>query len=559
MTYIDNTGKNPKGEDIKIPISGNAATTTSPLGVSGEWSSGWLDTREYGGIQTIVESDVRGSYTISYSNDGGQTHSLAGTTILYFSDYGRRVGKFAAVAPWIKFDYKNNGDPQSLFYFKIDLLVETPEASSESLNAQGSDTRTALWTKSRIETKTSDDSNDYEPIYRTGNALNVHVMNEAQPLSSVSVSNFPEEQEVYGTVEIANPTADPETGLAKDATLKDGSTKVQVTNYPTNQTVTVSNPTSPTDISTLSTSANQTNGNQKTQVTNFPTNQVVTVSNPTANPETGLAKDTTLKDGTQKTQIINFPTSQTVNGTVTVSNPTTNPETGLAKDATLTNGSTKTQIVNGAGSAYGTVGSPLAVRLSDGQVFFDPRSIRPLTSSDVVTVANPQTSVSVSNIPANQNVTVTNFPTVQQVSGNISTTPLQGNAVFLNATLATTSTTSNQLIGSIYTVTSGKTFYLSNINLRVAPTPGLLAGLLGGLLNTITNLGTISVQTSPNGTTWTTVFNGVMTSNSTGLAQDYQVNYINTPIPSGTRIRIVTSPALVTGMTWQFNIAGIES
>lgn len=46
--------------------------------------------------------------------------------------------------------------------------------------------------------------------------------------------------------------------------------------------------------------------------------------------------------------------------------------------------------------------APYANRLSDGTAFYDARLIRALTSSDVVTVANPVTSLSVSNFPATQ-------------------------------------------------------------------------------------------------------------------------------------------------------------
>lgn len=42
---------------------------------------------------------------------------------------------------------------------------------------------------------------------------------------------------VTGTVAVSNPTANPETGLAKNATMTDGSQKSQVTNFPTTQAV----------------------------------------------------------------------------------------------------------------------------------------------------------------------------------------------------------------------------------------------------------------------------------------------------------------------------------
>lgn len=100
-----------------------------------------------------------------------------------------------------------------------------------------------------------------------------------------------------------------------------------------------------------------------------------------------------------------------------VSNPSSSPETGLAKDATLTSSNQKTQIVNGSGVTLGTATSPLGIRLSDGTVYVDPRQIRSLTSSDVVTVANfpnqpttatvttynPATATTVTTIAANTN------------------------------------------------------------------------------------------------------------------------------------------------------------
>ena len=145
--------------------------------------------------------------------------------------------------------------------------------------------------------------------------------------------------------------------------------------------------------------------------------------------------------------------SLTVDGTVTVANPTTNPETGLAKDATLTGGSAKSKLVDSGGtnvaavSAAGRlsvdasgvavpvtdnagsltvdsgqlpaalvsgrlsvdasavavpitdnsgsltvdapVGTPVNTAVVVGGAAVDPRSVRALTSADVVTVTPP--------------------------------------------------------------------------------------------------------------------------------------------------------------------------
>lgn len=49
----------------------------------------------------------------------------------------------------------------------------------------------------------------------------------------------------------------------------------------------------------------------------------------------------TVVEGTSAVSVSNFPVTQPVSGTVTVANPTANPETGLAKDTTLTGGTQK--------------------------------------------------------------------------------------------------------------------------------------------------------------------------------------------------------------------------
>jgi hypothetical protein len=99
------------------------------------------------------------------------------------------------------------------------------------------------------------------------------------------------------TVTIANPTADPETGLAKEVTLAailaelsgsdivalDAATlaaleTISVANFPASQPVT--GPLTDVELRAVA----------------VPISGTVTVSNPTAAPETGLAKDATLVD-----------------------------------------------------------------------------------------------------------------------------------------------------------------------------------------------------------------------------------------------------------------------
>lgn len=106
-------------------------------------------------------------------------------------------------------------------------------------------------------------SNDYGAVVRnipSGNQdVTVTNLPAVQPVSdnggsltvdgTVNVGNFPATQAVTGPltnaelrasnvpVTVSNPTASPETGLAKDTTLTSGSQKTQVTNFPASQVV----------------------------------------------------------------------------------------------------------------------------------------------------------------------------------------------------------------------------------------------------------------------------------------------------------------------------------
>lgn len=217
--------------------------------------------------------------------------------------------------------------------------------------------------------------------------IGINNLPATQPVSgSVSVSNFPATQPVSGTVTVSNPTANPETGLAKDATLTarlpstldaDGGLKTHVQNFPATQTVSGS-----------------------VSVSNFPATQpvsgTVTVSNPTANPETGLAKNLTLTDGTQKTQVTNFPATQAVSGTVGVSgNVDVTPAAPAANDY-------------------------LPVRLTDGTAFYSATGGSGGAASSV-TINDPTTTTQKLAVAADGSIktNVQNFPATQAVSGTV--------------------------------------------------------------------------------------------------------------------------------------------
>lgn len=127
---------------------------------------------------------------------------------------------------------------------------------------------------------------------------------------TVSVANFPATQPVSGTVTVSNPTANPETGLAKDATLAatrdrlpaeldaDGGLKVHVQN------------------SSGGSSGGLTN--TELRASPVPVSGTVSVGNfPATQPVSGSVA------------VSNFPATQPVSGTVSVGNfPATQPVSG---------------------------------------------------------------------------------------------------------------------------------------------------------------------------------------------------------------------------------------
>jgi hypothetical protein len=187
------------------------------------------------------------------------------------------------------------------------------------------------------------------------------------------------------TVTIANPTTNPETGLAKDATLTtrlpaaldaDGGLKIHVQNtavpvsgtfwqatQPVSGTVTANAGTGPFPVSdnggsiTVDAPVGTPVRVDPTGTTTQPVSGTVTATGPltdtqlraTAVPVSGPLTDTQIRatalpvsvPGSVAVTGTFWQATQPVSGTVTISNPTTNPETGLAKDATLTGGTQK--------------------------------------------------------------------------------------------------------------------------------------------------------------------------------------------------------------------------
>lgn len=223
--------------------------------------------------------------------------------------------------------------------------------------------------------------------------------------------------------------------------------------------------------------------------------------------------------------VSNFPPTQAVSGTVSISGtPNVNvtnasiPVTGaffqatqpvsIASSVAVTGPLTDTQLravavpVSGAffqatqpvsiasiplatnaATDRTTAAAPYSNRLSDGTVFYDARSIRALTSADIVTVANPTTSVSItgsvavtgpltdgqlraSAVPVSlTSTTISNFPANPATSTLQSQTDTSINTLLKPASTLAAVTTVGTITNPV-TVNAGTNLNTSALNLE---------------------------------------------------------------------------------------------
>lgn len=133
-------------------------------------------------------------------------------------------------------------------------------------------------------------------------------------------------------------------------------------------------------------------------------------------------------------------------------------------------------------------------------------------------------------------------------SGKLQTNSSLGNSanksvVMKTGVLASSAVTADQVVLT-YTVTTGKTFYLEYFD---------LSARLTTYAATATLFGAISIE-SPSGTKLYTseIFH------SGQYSPAGQVFAESIPVPTGTVIRVVCTPAAATAMTWTANLGGYE-
>jgi hypothetical protein len=305
-------------------------------------------------------------------------------------------------------------------------------------------------------------------------------------------------QPVSGALSITNfPASQPVTGTFWQAT-QPVSGSVSVGNFPATQPVSGS-----------------------VSVSNFPASQAVTGTFwPATQPVSGSLS------------ISNFPASQAVTGTfwqatqpVSIASMPSTPVTGSFWQATQPVSLASMPTTPVTGTFWQNT---------------QPVSIASMPSTPVTgTFWQATQPVSIAAMPSTP-VTGTFFQAVQPVSlGNATGKTNVGKP----GTLATSATTADQVVVT-YTVTAGKTFYVEwfSCNSRLTT-----------FAATATLFGTCSLET-PAGTKLIT---DTLAGPGIGDRDVYQFSE-PLPIAAGAVIRVVTTPAAVTAMTWVGNIGGYE-
>lgn len=191
MALINTTGKNPKGEQVQLPVSGQPfAPILTPVGANQSPAIPIIDHRGYSGLLYVVRSDVasaNGGITIEFSDDGIVWYP-AGIGITY-SQVGVQVQR--ALVPkgsFSRFSYVNGPVAQTTFRFEVLLTTANVQPTLSSLNLAATDTVLASISKSIVELP--DGVGSYGFVQRTGSAMNVNITN---PSSATDVSALAKE------------------------------------------------------------------------------------------------------------------------------------------------------------------------------------------------------------------------------------------------------------------------------------------------------------------------------------------------------------------------------
>jgi hypothetical protein len=204
--------------DGKLQVNGVADlnnTTTTLLGISGNFTGVWTDITKYNSIVVGLKSDVASAtdgLRFEYSHDG---ISVDHAHVYTYSAADGIDYHFGAGFKYIRVNYTNGAVAQTVFNITTTLKSSAMFPSSYRIAQTLTDQFSALITKGVIVGKSSAGGGTFVDVkVNPSGALTTEVS------GSVSVSNFPATQPVSGSVSVSNfPATQAVTGTVDVGTL----------------------------------------------------------------------------------------------------------------------------------------------------------------------------------------------------------------------------------------------------------------------------------------------------------------------------------------------------
>ena len=190
---IIDSSENNIDNDNPLPVKNtpvSAFSTTTPLGISGEYDSGVLDMRYYSQVQTNIVSDQDGTITVEFSTDAAGTNIARTLTVPYFASNGFQLFSAPAFTPYVKYKYANNDTTgQTDFFYETKFLPGALSAQVLGVDSFIAPNMTANLNRSVIVGKTPGNYYTNVAIEPVSNALDVSIPRCA-----------------FGELEVVNPT-----------------------------------------------------------------------------------------------------------------------------------------------------------------------------------------------------------------------------------------------------------------------------------------------------------------------------------------------------------------
>jgi hypothetical protein len=148
-------GLDAEGNYTNEKLGGTAFMTTTPLAGAATYSSGILDLQGFSQVQTHVLANEDGTINIYWYSDSAGTDQVRLLTIPYVAADGFQTFAAPAFAPYVKYEFTNDGSLQSDFFFDTKFLTKAISAQILTPSGAISDLMTAALTRSVLVGKSS--------------------------------------------------------------------------------------------------------------------------------------------------------------------------------------------------------------------------------------------------------------------------------------------------------------------------------------------------------------------------------------------------------------------